>query len=378
MNLSDLANVDNAVLRELIEARIRVDGSISFAEFMEVALYHPEQGYYFTAEPAADYQTSPNVHPVFGAALARQIADFWRLLGRPARFEIFEAGAGDGRLAADILSALRSEEAALYDACHYTLQDVTLRGPDATRRLQRAGLPTAKVAIREDLPPAGSIEGCILSNELLDALPFYRVRRRGESLYEIRVSLAAGRLVDEEVSASSGLCAYFEALGLQPGEGCAAEVNLAAREWIERAGRALRRGFLLTLDYGYEAADLYSDWRRAGTLLSFHRHTAGSDPYVRVGRQDITASIDFTTIGRAAEAAGLHTYGSTTQAELLAALGVGEALRAPPAADQLEPYYTLRRSVIELTDPSGLGRIRALVQGKGTPDTLPEGLRPAR
>jgi len=134
---------------------------------------------------------------------------------------------------------------------------------------------------------------------------------------------------------------------------------------MRRAAAALRRGYLLTLDYGYEAADLYAPWRKRGTLLTFYRHTSGDDPYARIGRQDVTASVDFTSVIRAAESAGLTTIAFTTQTEYLTSLGIAEALSETPQPDQLEAYYALRKAVLELTDPAGLGRIRVLIQGKG-------------
>jgi len=364
MNLSDLDATHNAALKDLITERIRASGPISFAEFYETVLYHPRHGYYFTSDPTRDFQSSPNVHPVFGAAIARKLATFWRDMGGPARFDVFEAGASSGRLAADVLRHLRSAEPALYKAIRYVVQDVTLTGDTASDRLVDAGLAPDKVEVAASLPDSPQIEGCILSNELLDALPFHRIRRRDGQLYELLVGLDNGAFADVEAPPSPGILAYFEALGVQPGEGCEAEVNLVAPAWIGRAAAALRRGYVLTLDYGYEATNLYAPWRKRGTLLTFYRHTSGDDPYARIGRQDITASVDFTSVMRAGEAAGLRTVEFSTQAEFLAALGIGEALAQPPATDQLEAYTALRRAVTELLDPAGLGRIRILIQAK--------------
>ncbi|MPZ49475.1 MAG: SAM-dependent methyltransferase [Dehalococcoidia bacterium] len=368
MGHSDLGATHNVLLRDIISQHISHTGPITFSDFMALALYHPDQGYYVRCDPSLDYHSSPNVHPVFGATIARQLAGFWRQLGEPSRFDVFEAGAGNGRLASDILRHLRLAEPALYEAIGYTLQDATYRQTEAVNFIDAAGLPADKVMVASGLPETDTIEGCILSNELLDALPFHRVRRRDGRLYEVRVGYQHDRFVDAEVDAGPKIDAYFTALGIEPGEGCDAEVCLAASEWIGAAARALRRGHLLTLDYGYEASALYAPWRKAGTLLTFYRHTSGDDPYARVGRQDITASVDFTTVMRAGEASGLRTLGLTTQAEYLGALGIGEGLTRRPAADGLEAYYALRRSVIELTDPSGLGRIRVLLQAKDVPE----------
>ncbi len=362
MNLSDLDATEDAALRDIIAERIRIAGPITFAEFVELALYHPTRGYYFTQDPTRDYQSSPNVHPVFGAALARQIVAFWQAMDRPAAFTALEAGAAGGRLASDVLRALRIESPDLYDAIRYVVQDVTLARGDAWQRLERAGLPEGKVEVANELPRSPSVEGVILSNELLDALPFHRVRRRDGTLYELRTGLEDGRLVDVEATPLRVIEQYFTELGVTVADGCEAEVNLAAPAWTHRAAGALRRGYLLTLDYGYEAEQLYAPWRKRGTLLTFYRHTSGDDPYSHIGRQDITASVDFTSVQRAGESAGLKTLGLVTQADYLASLGIGDALAAGPSGSEIEAYYALRRAVIELTDASGLGRIRVMIQ----------------
>jgi SAM-dependent MidA family methyltransferase len=169
---------------------------------------------------------------------------------------------------------------------------------------------------------------------------------------------------------------YFHRLGLLPGEGCLAEVNLAALEWMRRAGRALRSGFLLTLDYGYEAHELYAPWRRDGTILCFYRHNAAGDPYARLGRQDITSHVDFTSLRQAGEESGLRTLGLVSQSEFLMELGIAEAMAPPGEGDvNLEEYYARRRAVSELVDPAALGRIRALVQAKDVREPRLTGLR---
>lgn len=287
-------------------------------------------------------------------------------MGSPAAFTVFEAAAGSGRLCADVLASLREQEPDLYRLLRYVQQDPSLLGDYAMRRLLNAGVPGEKIEIAAALPKTNSLDGCIISNELLDALPFDRVRMREGRLYELRVGLEDGSFVDVETAPLAEIRDYFAALGLPgPGEGCEAEVCLPAAPWIRRAASALSRGYLLTLDYGYEAPDLYASWRRRGTLLTFYRQTSSDDPYARIGLQDITASVDFTTVRRAGEAAGLKTVLQATQAEYLAALGIADALAQPPAADRLEAYYAVRRAAIELTDMAGLGRIQVLLQSKG-------------
>ncbi len=236
------------------------------------------------------------------------------------------------RLAGEIARWLRTNDPDLYTALAYKVQDAIYAAGGARQVLDAIGLPPDKVeAIPAMASPAG-LEGCILSNELLDAFPVHRVRVEGGRLFELRVGLDGDRFVDVPSKPTDEVVCYFDSLSVRPGEGCEAEVNLRARPWLLRAATALKRGYVLTLDYGYEAAGLYAAWRKRGTLLTFYRHTSGDDPYVRVGRQDITASVDFTTLMQAGADAGLLTLGLTTQAEFLAALGIGEAVAAPARA----------------------------------------------
>jgi SAM-dependent MidA family methyltransferase len=353
-----------------IAARIRGEGPISFADFMTLALYDPDHGYYNRIDHARDYQTSPDLHPVFGATVGKQVAEMWQRLGQPGRFTVFEDGAGSGKLAAGLLDWAAAEAPAFYTALHYEARDLAGGRLDDGIADRHAG----KLTRREDWPEV--IEGCILTNELLDAFPVHRVRVEDGWLLELRVGLDGDRFVDVPSPASEALIAYFDALGLLPGEGCEAEVNLEAPRWVETAAHHLRRGYVITFDYGYEAVDLYAPWRKRGTLLTFYRHTSNDDPYARVGDQDITASVDFTSLRRAGEAAGLRTLGLVSQTAFLANLGIGEALTRRPDPNALEAHYALRRAIVELTDGVGLGRISVLVQGKDVPDLPLTGLGP--
>jgi SAM-dependent MidA family methyltransferase len=358
---------ENAALREAIVARIQSQGPIPFRDFMEAALYHPHHGYYRSRREKmgreGDYLTSPEVSPIFGVLVGRQLREMWQAMGSPSRFDMVEAGAGTGLLCRDILRWARRHAPGLRDAVSCTIVEVS----EALAQRQHETLAEEAQGIRwsEELPDG--IEGCLLSNELLDSFPVHRVAVRDGELAEVFVGWDGARFVEELRSPSTPeIAAYFRRLGLLPGDGCRAEVNLAAAQWMSDAGRALRRGFLLTFDYGYEAEELYAPWRSDGTLLCFYRHNASGDPYARLGRQDITSHADFTTLRRAGEEAGLQTLGLVPQGELLARLGIAEALRPLGEGDvNLEEHYARRRAASELVDPAALGRIRVMVQAKG-------------
>ena len=229
--------------------------------------------------------------------------------------------------------------------------------PDAWQRLERAGLPEGKVEVLE--LPRAQHRRRHPQQRAAGPLPLHRVRRRDGTLYELRVGLEtdARRRGSDAAAVSSSIsrswCLPAELRG---------GVVPAAPAWTV----GCRRLHVAVADAGLWLCveQLYAPWRKRGTLLTFYRHTSGDDPYARVGRQDITASVDFTSVQRAGEAAGLKTLVLGTQAGYLASLGIGEALATGPSGSEIEAYYALRRAVIELTDASGLGRIRVMIQQK--------------
>ncbi|MBI2913386.1 MAG: SAM-dependent methyltransferase [Chloroflexi bacterium] len=361
---------ENQALQEAVLAHIQEQGRITFREFMALALYHPQLGYYCSPREklgrSGDYLTSPEVSPVFGALVGRQLRQMWDALGSPSAFPVVEAGAGTGALCRDLLRWARRTAPEFFRTLEYTIVEAS---PALVQR-QRDGLAgDGEVAQRVSWSGAlpHGIEGCILSNELLDSLPVHRVTVQQGRLLEIFVGWDGARLQEEVAPPSSpAIEEYFLRLSLLPGEGCRAEVNLEAPAWMKEAAAALARGFILTFDYGYEAEELFAPWRQEGTLLCFYRHNPSGDPYARLGRQDMTSHVDFTSLRRAGEEAGLTTLGMVSQTEFLTNLGIADALSPPNEGDpSLEEYHARRRAVIELLDPAALGRIRVLAQAKG-------------
>lgn len=351
-------------LRQAIVERIRREGRISFRDFMEMALYHPQHGYYLHRLPMgrqADYVTSPEVGPIFGAMVGRQLAEMWEVMGCPQPFQVVEMGAGRGTLARDVLSWARRARPDFLACLRYTTVDRS----EAMRAAQRRALACAGLEAEHlDALAPGSVEGCILSNELLDSFPVHRIIVQGGELREVYVTWDGERFREETGPPSSpALEGYFRRLGLWPGEGCYAEVNLEALSWMEGMGQALRRGFVLTFDYGYEAQDLYAPWRKDGTLLCFRQQRPSADPYTWLGWQDMTSHVDFTTLVWAGREVGLEPLGLTSQARFLTALGIEDSLRTDGL--DMDEAMARRRMVTELLDPAGLGRVRVLVQGKG-------------
>jgi SAM-dependent MidA family methyltransferase len=369
-----------------ILADIRSSGPITFARFMEHALYHPEFGYYTRPTDAAgedrigwsgDYFTSVDVHPVFARALVRQFAQIDEQLGCPDPFTVVEMGPGKGLLARDILTACEQDVPALFARLRYVLIERSQAMIAAQRRHLAPRLAqTGRVSWVQNLEAmeAGSVTGVAFSNELVDAFPVHRVRiERGEPR-EVYVDEADGRFCERLGALSTpALAEYLKrlaALDVTLPDGATIELNLAALRWMQEIARVLGRGVAITIDYGHTAQDLYGPDRRRGTLLCYSKHQASEDPYTRVGLQDMTTHVDFTTLAAVGEDAGLHLTGFTNQVSFLMGLGIEQMLAS------LEPKSPELMSAVRLLKPDGMGRtFKVLVQHKGIAEPALDGLK---
>ena len=365
-------------LTDVLVDRIARAGPLTFAAFMEACLYHPEHGYYTRRVPATgprDYVTSPEVGPLFGRLLAWQLREMWELLGRPGRFDLVECGAGRGALAAGILEAVHAKAPDFAAALRVTLIEVSPRlREQAQAALEGQG---ERVAIVEQLP--AGVSGCLLSNELVDALPVHRLVRRGRGLRESYVSARGGELAEVESEPSSpALARYLERYGAPLQEDQHAEINLAALDWLQQAAAALERGFLLTIDYGYRARELYGAAHQRGTLLAYREHRTSENWLSWPGEQDLTAQVNFTALEERGSELGLAALGYVPQAQFLLGLarasGVVEQLEKE--ADTPEARAT-RNQLKQLIHPEGMGEaFKVLVQAKGVAGSRLSGLQP--
>jgi SAM-dependent MidA family methyltransferase len=369
----------NPALRSLIESEIRSHGPVTFHRFMELALYHPVEGYYcgqrHPVGRSGDYVTSPEVSPLFGYALARQVAQLWHILGAPNEFALLEYGAGNGRLAQDLLRWIAKREPELSDKLTYTIveRSPSLRG--LLRERFSSELSSSRFQV-SDVCHRGAIYQCVIANELIDSFPVHRIRMTGGQLREVFVDCNDSGFVEVFDEASTPeIERYFSRLGFVPAEDCVVEVNLDAERWLAEAAKTVGTGFMLLLDYGYDAARLFVPWRRDGTLLCFHRHTASTNPYELVGQQDITCHIDFTTLTAQARDQGFKLLGVTDQSHFLTALGVSSSGNRVEA-EEIQNHFAKRRAIQTLIDPSGLGRIGALLFGRDVPPCEPLGFSP--
>ncbi len=319
------ARAASAALVEVIAAEIAGRGGfMSFARFMELALYAPGLGYYsggahkfgdFAA--GGDFVTAPEISPLFGGALARQVA---QVLGA-SRPRVLEVGAGSGRLAADLLPALDAL-GALPERYAILELSGTLRARQQATLAADAPAYLARVEWLDQLPE--SLEGCVLGNELLDAMPTHQVLWTPDGLREGGVAWRDGRLTAADAPVKPALADAARAFDIQPPY--RGEIALAVRAWVAEMARRLTHGALLLIDYGLPRHELYHPARDGGTLRCHYRHGVHDDPFWYPGLSDITSHVDFTAVAEAAHDAGLRVAGYTTQAMFLMNCGLGELL----------------------------------------------------
>ncbi len=321
-------------LAAVIKGAIKAGGPISFRDFMEAALYHPELGYYMADGEkigrGGDYYTSSDVHRVFGISIMKQLAEMMEILGAGREFRVIEAGAGKGSLCQHILSSAAERFPRLYETIRYVIVEKSRTMRAVQKKLLTSEGVSEKVGWSESVEDAleGSKSAVVLSNELLDAFPVHRVTFGGRDWKEIFVTVADGRFAEIlKPPSDPDLVRFLHELEGPFEAGYTTEVNLEAVKWIEGIGRSLPKGFVITIDYGHTAPDYYSPLRSEGTLLCYYRHSVCDDPYVRVGMQDITAHVDFSSLAAAGERVGLEVSGFCEQFHFLMGLGIFDEFR---------------------------------------------------
>jgi SAM-dependent MidA family methyltransferase len=368
---------EDTPLKALLLDRIARVGRLTFADFMAACLYEPGLGYYTSpgrkVGAEGDFYTSMNVHLMFGRLIAREICRMWELLDSPADFTIVEAGAGGGQLASDILDTIAETNRPFYDILTYRLveKEPTLKeaqGKKLSRHQARLDWSSP-----DDLA-SGRLHftGCLLSNELIDAMPVHLVEMTPAGLMEVYVTAidgTFGEMIDEP--STPELARYLEDSGVSLMAGQRAEINLAALGWLRSATASLGRGFVMTIDYGYGADELYAPIRKNGTLLCYYRHTTCEDPYTRVGAQDITSHVNFTALINEGEKWGLHKAWFGEQYRFLLGAGLMEEMLALEKSGITETELLKTRLALKklMLPDGGMGdTFRVLIQAKKIED----------
>ena len=363
----------SALLTDAIRREIHAGGGwISFARYMELALYAPGLGYYSAGSrklgAAGDFITAPELSPLFGRTVARQVAEIMAASSP----QILELGAGSGKLAADMLAELENLGSMPEQ---YSILEVSADLRMRQQALFRARLPHLRDRVRwlDALPEEFS--GAVIANEVLDALPVHLVRWRDSAVTERGVALAPGasNFIWEE-RAVSDPALLQTASQISVPDDYASEICLAARGLVNSLAERLVRGALLFIDYGFGAREFYHPQRRNGTLMCHYRHHAHDDPFFLPGLQDITAHVNFTDIAASGIDAGLDLLGYTSQAHFLINCGITTLLEDQPADDPRE-YLPLSAQLQKLTSPAEMGELfKVIAMGKACAPTPEEGI----
>jgi SAM-dependent MidA family methyltransferase len=390
-------------LHSLIASHITqsADQYITFADYMNWALYEPELGYY-TAQrqkigAGGDFVTSPHLGADFGELLAEQFLDLWISLERPSPFQVIEMGAGQGLIAADVLRYLHEQSphpdyAAFWQALEYIIiEKAAILIAEQQHKLKAFAADQFAVDQKvtwttwEEIPDR-SVVGCFFSNELVDAFPVHRIEIQAGQVQEVFVAIATHQASATSSSepiqfieivaepSTPALQEYLEKLDLDiksyP-DGYRSEINLAALDWLTTATQKLAQGYVLTIDYGYTAAQYYSPQRPQGTLQCYYQQAHHENPYWAVGQQDITAHVNFTALEQQGEMLGLKNISYVQQGLFLMALGLGDRLNqnATSAANFMD-ILRKREALHALMNPLGLGGFGVLLQGTSNAPNL--------
>jgi SAM-dependent MidA family methyltransferase len=349
-------------LSEIIIEKIHKEGPMSFHDFMDTSLYYPREGYYTSPGNKigsdGDYFTSPTLSSLFGVMIAKQLEEMWDLLGKQ-QFTIIEYGAGTGKLCNDILNELKSNRP-MFKNIHYCIIE---KSSEMQRMEYKNVTEKDKVSWHHSIHEMQPVTGCIISNEVLDNFPVHSVVMEDE-LMEVFVNYEDG-FAESLMPASRELKDYLIEMDIALPKGYRTEINLEAKKWIEEIASALAMGFVLTIDYGYTSQELYTDGRRLGTLMCYHKHDTNDLPYAFIGEQDITAHVNFSALLQWGNKSGLQPCGFTDQSHFLRALGLTSHLRKIEN-QKGDNSNSLAQALTLLTSMGN--KFKVLIQQKGLAD----------
>jgi SAM-dependent MidA family methyltransferase len=351
-----------------IVSQIEASGPLTFARFMELALYDPEAGYYASGRARigkqGDFFTNVSVGPVFGQILAGQFKEMWSRLGRPGRFALVEQGANDGQLALDLLRGMASE---ILETVEYWI----IEPFPALRQRQEEKLHNVKSKVKwvADLDALPVYDGIHFSNELIDSFPFHLIRSNGPGWEEVYISTDNDELRCEVAAPSTVVADELKALPLRPA-GTLAELRPTAGDWIRALSQRLNQGFVLIVDYGFARFELLAPHRTNGTFCCYRAHRRDSRPLEDPGEKDISAHVDFTALAGAALAAGFRLEGFADQHHYL--VGASRDLLAKVSHPPDDLSQRSLRALQTLLHPESMGtQFHYLALSKGAAPVPP-------
>ena len=345
-------------MSDLLKRTIKELGSISFDTFMDIALYS-KNGYYNTQEPFGkfgDYYTSPTLHPAFSSFVALQLHYIWEILGRPNPFTVIEIGSGCGVMARDIISSLTLSKTKCIDSLRYLAFD----------RISQANTPGEIETVISETVSGTLATGVVISNELIDALPTKMVEIHNNEIQEICVGLDSENRIIEILDKDRGESPELRDIvgDTSKIEGYRGPVRCGIERWMSNISNVLSKGFLITIDYGFENSIYYSMNKSNRLLQTYFNHIETSNPYQRVGLQDITAHVDFTHFSDCARDVGFRSLAFISQRDWLNDLHFEDFINR----DLRDGKVSLRELnlIRMLTNPEGLGGFKVDVQELNT------------
>ena len=356
-------------LSQILQTKIKKEGPLSFRDFMDMALYYPSLGYYHSTSNKigknGDYYTSPVLSSFFGEIVAKQLEEMWFLLDKKP-FTIVEYGAGTGALCSGILQYLKNNSS-LFSELKYCIIEKS-----ESMKLQQQKMFPEKVSWFNSIGEIGQINGCILSNELLDNFPVHKVIMKDE-LTEVFVDYQ-NHFIEILRPANQNLKSYLKEQNIVLPYNYVTEINLQAIDWIKEIAASLISGYVLTIDYGFSAEELYSDKRNSGTLLCYKGHEINNSMYENIGQQDITAHVNFSALAHWGLKYGLQCSGFTNQANFLRSFGLVNFLRKLELENQDGDNKDLIFQLNKLLTDMG-NKFKILIQQKGVKSKMLTGLQ---
>jgi SAM-dependent MidA family methyltransferase len=364
-------------LVKIIKDIIKEKGSISFKEFMDIALYYPELGYYTSKKEKiggyGDFFTASELDPVFGQLITKQFAEIFEKLNTD-NFHIVEIGAGKGYLSYDILTTLKEEYPQIFKKTTYTIIEKSPYHIEIQKEILK---DFKNIKWKQDIIDFEDeeIEGVIFSNELFDSFPVDLIRKKEGQIYQIYITVDENdNVIEIEKPADEEILNYLKQLNIKLPEGMTTEVNLDAAIYIQKIANKIKKGYVITIDYGYPSKELYKPYRMKGTLMCYHKHRYSENYWENVGLQDITSHVNFSALSYYGKIKGLETIGFTDQAHFLTNLGLMEIFEKLQEIGTYQAYERMNR-LKTLVIPQGMGeKFKILIQAKNIENPLLKGL----
>ena len=360
------------IIKKLIDSN---KGRINFSNFMSTCMTNEDFGYYSTKnlswDKKGDYQTSPEIHPVFGYLWAKQINECWYKMNKPKEIQIIEIGAGSAIFMANICTWLKNQNNELYDASEIILLDISQKRLDEQKKiLDIYEIDANYSTLSEFLNKKIKSDAIVISNEFFDCLPFHLIKKRNKNIYEIFVSLSEKNelIFKEEILSDKKIIDFISSMEITLFEDCIIEIAPKTFETSQQIAEMLNAGYIITIDYGDLTENLMKEWNKEGTFKAISNHML-TNPLDDPGNVDITADVNFSILKKAFEEKQFQVNELTSQWQSLINLGIFDLIKKENEIDfnNSARYFKTNQALAKLLEPEQLGRIKVQVAGKNVP-----------